>query len=90
MSNVVSLKMHRSEIARSRAAGAARDTAALVSDLVEIVAGLKSVSGRAASLTLQARACEVEQTIQLLLDAMSSVERAADTLTDGGDIPPSW
>jgi hypothetical protein len=90
MSNVVSLKVHRSEVARSKAAGAARDTAALVSDLVEIVAGLKSVSGRAASLTLQVRAGELEQTIQLLLDAMASVERAADTLTDSGDFPSSW
>lgn len=87
MSNVVSLKVHRALAARSREAGAARDTAALVTDLVEIVAGLKRVSGRAASLPVQARALEVEQTIQLLLEAMASVERAADTLTEGGDRP---
>lgn len=68
---------------------AARDTAALVADLVDIVAGLKAVSGRAAALPLQRRALEVEQTIQLLFDAMASVERAADTLTDGDEVAPS-
>lgn len=87
MSNVVDLSARRTRTGRSEAAAAARDTAALASDLVAIVAGLKAVSGRAASLPLQLRAREVEQTIQLLLDAMASVERAADTLTDGEFAP---
>lgn len=84
MSNVVSLRARGIRIGRSEA----RDTAALASDLVEIVARLKAASGRAADPPLQLRAREVEETIQRLLDAMASVRRAADPPTDEGGFAP--
>jgi hypothetical protein len=86
MSNVVTLKPRGSEGFRTEPAVVGRETAALVSDLVDIVAGLKAASGRASMLSRPA--LEVEQTVQLLLDAMTSVERAAETLTDNGEYLP--
>jgi hypothetical protein len=86
MSNVVPLKPRGSEGGRSEAAVAARETSALVSDLVDIMAGLKAASGRAS--TLPRPAIEIEQAIQLLLDAVACVERAAETLTDDGEYMP--
>ncbi len=88
MSNVVSLSARRPNAPRREAVVAKRDNAALVSDLVAIVAGLKAVSGRTSSLPLQRRALEVEQTIQLLLDAMAPVERETDALAESGEFAP--
>jgi hypothetical protein len=84
MSNVVPLRPRGSGPGEPAPGG--RDTAALVSDLVDLVEGLRTASGRAAAL--QRPGLEAERTIQLLLDAVTAVERAAETLTDNGEYTP--
>ncbi|GJD60153.1 hypothetical protein [Methylobacterium frigidaeris] len=81
MSNVVPLL-------RPRPApdAAARATAAVVSDLVTIAEQLHDIGARAAALGRPRT--EAERTVQMVLDAVTSIERALDTITDGGDFTP--
>ncbi|WP_298958555.1 hypothetical protein [uncultured Methylobacterium sp.] len=80
MSNVVPLR------ARPAPDAAARETASVVCDLVAIAEQLHDIGARSAGLGRPR--LETERTVQLLLDAVTSVERALDTITDGGDYTP--
>ena len=64
----------------------ARTTAAVVADLVSVVAEIKELSGKVLPLPYDAR--EVERTIQALLDAISAIEHATDVLTQHGERTP--
>jgi len=64
----------------------ARTTAAVVADLVNVVAEIREISGRVLLLPNDAR--EVERTIQALLDAISAIEHASDVLTRNGERTP--
>ncbi|ACA19659.1 hypothetical protein M446_5341 [Methylobacterium sp. 4-46] len=80
MSNVVPLR------ARTAPDVSAREVAAVVSDLVAIAEQLHDIGARTASLGRPRP--ETERSVQMLLDAVTSVERALDVITDGGDYAP--
>ncbi|MFE1601699.1 hypothetical protein [Methylobacterium sp. ID0610] len=80
MSNVIPLRV------RPAPDVSARETAAVVSDLVAIAEQLHDIGARTA--TLGRPLTETERTVQMLLDAVTSVERALDAITDGGDYSP--
>jgi hypothetical protein len=85
VSNVVPLRPHAAETLAARHAGA-RATGALVSDLVAVVAQLREAGAQAAGLPRPP--IEIERTVQHILDAVTAVERALDTATDGGELTP--
>ena len=80
MSNVVPLR------ARRAPETTAREAAAVVSDLVAIAEQLHDVGARTSALGRPQ--AETERSVQMLLDAVTAVERALDAITDGGDYTP--
>jgi hypothetical protein len=80
MSNVVPLRK------RPAPETAARATAAVVTDLVGIAEQLHDIGARAAALGRPRP--ETEHTVQMVLDAVTAIERALDLITDGGDYTP--
>ena len=85
MTNVVPLKPRGQQHAPLPAA-VARDTAALVADLVDLAEQIRVTSERAAALAHPG--LRVERTVQCVLDAVTAIERAADALTDNGEYLP--
>src|SRR3954447_19668743 len=65
---------------------AARATASVVADLVNVVAEIREISGR--GLLLPHEPLEVERTLQALMDAISAVEHATEVLTCHGQRTP--
>ncbi|GJE76296.1 hypothetical protein [Methylorubrum suomiense] len=62
---------------------AASDAAAVASDLLELLDQLESLVERAAAMNRPQ--IEVERSVQHLLDAISAVERASDTIGEGSE-----
>lgn len=85
MTNVVPFQSRSSSPARSNIA-LARDTAALIADLVEIAEQIRNASAGASSLPYPA--LQIERAVQSLLDAITAIERAANALTDDGERLP--
>ncbi len=83
MSNVIPFLARAGLNPALDAASSARTTAAVVADLVSVVAEIKELSERVLPLPYDAR--EVERTLQALLDAISAIEHAADVLTQHGE-----
>lgn len=81
-SNVVALKP-RALAHAEEAARAGRATAAVVDELVALAGQLRDAGGNVA--TLGRPALEVERAVQLVLDAVTAVERAVDVVTDHGE-----
>lgn len=82
MTNVVPLKPR----GMGREAALARETAALVGDLVGLMDQIRAVAERSANLTHPP--AKIERTVQSLLDAVSALEHATETLTDEGAYTP--
>jgi hypothetical protein len=64
----------------------AEERAALAADLIDLIERVREVTERVVALpgpTLQ-----VQQTAQQLLDAGTALERAVDSLTEGGEWVP--
>ena len=85
MTNVVPFQNRTSGLARSEAAQA-RDTAALINDLVGIAEQIRGASSGASSLPYPA--LRIERAVQSLLDAITAIEQAAHTLADEGECLP--
>ena len=65
---------------------AARTTASVVADLVNVVAEIRDISGRI--LPLPHERLEVERTLQALMDAINAIEHATEVLTCHGERTP--
>jgi hypothetical protein len=85
MTNVVPFQSRGSGIARGEAA-MARNTAALVADLVAVAEQIRTASEAASHLPYPS--LRIERTVQSLLDAITAVERAAAALTNDGEHLP--
>lgn len=68
------------------AAAEAGERAALAADLVDLIGQVRELTERVASLS--GPSLQVQQTAQQLLDASTALERAVDTLTEGGEWVP--
>ncbi len=84
MTNVVELNAHRQH-QRTRNSAATR--AAVVADLVTLSAGVQEVVGQTLDLTSPSLE-QLEHVVQHLVDAVHSLEKAANVLTDEGDWEP--
>jgi hypothetical protein len=83
MSNVIPFS---SRVKAQAPVAAAEERAALAAELIGLVERVREVIGHAAGLQGPSR--QVEQTAQHLLDAATALERATETLTDGGEWVP--
>jgi hypothetical protein len=84
MSNVIPLAP-RLKPGRSPAAEA-EERAALAADLIELIDRVRELTEHAASLP--GPPLQIQQTAQQLLDAGTALERAVDSLTEGGEWVP--
>lgn len=64
----------------------AEERAALASDLIDLIERVREMTEHVAALS--GPAVQVQQTAQHLLDAGTALERAVDTLTEGGEWVP--
>ena len=84
MTNVVELNSH---LKHPRTGNSAATRAAVVADLVTLSAGVQEVVGQTldlSSLSLE----QLEYVVQHLVDAVHSLEKAANVLTDDEDWEP--
>ena len=79
MTNVVPFQS-RPAGTRHLGAATARDTGALIADLVAIAERIRTAGEDASGLPYPR--LQIERTVQSLLDAISAVEQAAGTLTN--------
>ena len=86
MTNVVPFVSRAHAGPAANPAVAARATASVVADLVDVVAEIREISGRV--LPLPNSASEIERTLQALLDAISAIEHATEVLTQYGERTP--
>ena len=86
MTNVVPFVSRAQAGASANPSVAARATASVVADLVDVVAEIRDISGRVLPLPAEPR--EVERTLQALMDAISAIEHATDVLTGHGERTP--
>ncbi len=84
MSNVIPLAP-RLKQGRS-AAVEVEERAALAADLIELIDRVKDLTEHVAGLP--GPALQIQQTAQQLLDAGTALERAVDSLTEGGEWVP--
>ncbi len=84
MSNVIPLAP-RLKQGRSTA-NEAEERAALAADLIDLIDRVREVTEHVAALS--GPSLQVQQTAQHLLDAGTALERAVDTLTEGGEWVP--
>lgn len=68
------------------AAAEAEERAALAADLIDLIERVRDVTEHVTALPGPSR--HIEQTAQHLLDAATALERAVDTLTEGGEWVP--
>src|SRR5215204_4462295 len=86
MTNVVPVVLRAQAGSAADPAVAARATASVVADLVDIVGEIRGISGRV--LPLPNSASDIERTLQALLDAISAIEHATEVLTQHGERTP--
>jgi hypothetical protein len=67
-------------------AAEAEERAALAADLIDLIERVRELTEHVAGLP--GPAIQIQQTAQQLLDAGTVLERAVDSLTDGGDWVP--
>ena len=84
MTNVIPLAP-RLKQGRSTAVEA-EERAALAADLIELIERVREATEHVAALSGPPR--EIQQTAQHLLDAGTALERAVDSLTEGGEWVP--
>lgn len=84
MSNVIPL-VPRLKQGRPPAAEA-EERAALAADLIELIERVRELTEHVASLP--GPPLQIQQTAQQLLDAGTALERAVDSLTEGGEWVP--
>lgn len=63
------------------------DVVAVADDLMEVIARIEDLAGRAALMNRPA--VEVERTVQNLLDALGGMERALDCIGEGNEAAPA-
>jgi hypothetical protein len=88
MTNVVPFVSRAHAGSAAEPAVAARATASVVADLVDVVAEIREISGRV--LPLPNSASEIERTLQALLDAISTIEHATEVLSHHGERKPFY
>ncbi len=84
MTNVVELNAH---LQHQRTRNSAANRAAVVADLATLSAGVQEVVGQTLDLT-SLSPDQLEYVVQHLVDAVHSLEKAANVLTDEGDWQP--
>lgn len=83
MSNVIPFS---ARVKVAAPAAAAEERAALAAELIELVQQVRNAAEHAAGLA--GPSLRIEQTAQHLLDAVTALERATETLTEGGEWVP--